>query len=463
MIRTVPTGDLGLDVLLGGGWRLVRRLGDAWSATVVVRGGSGAGKTLVGIQVALELARALGGDVAVGCVEILPTEYIAQLQSARPSLPAERVAMLPACATSPDGPRVYVGLMLDLDPDQPDLVASLESLQGAVAAAGGKPVVFLVDSLIEGYGIGSSSDRLHVDAAMKFAAKHGIGLVFCEEISSDAPSPWVFAADTVLQVGVESRERGRWIEVKKHRFGPSATGRHELDLVGVLGPKAFPLGGSWLATHVREVLRQHGWVFGASPAMPIVDWLDVDPGSEARSPIAAAFVFITGYRSDTVRASAIDLGPIGKDTREWLVQLDPIGQPTGGWSNAADGVAYLPTEPGASRGLRTLVERFAKVVAAPGAPPLGRVVIGDLGVVLSGPDSFKWVEALRAFIGLVVASGWAVPVIAYDGQDIAAAEPRSILASYADFRLEVSESGGRVSATADIRWPRPPRPTQPPE
>jgi hypothetical protein len=79
---------------------------------VIVRGGSGAGKTLLGIHVALELARALGGDVVVGCVEILPSEYIAQLQSARPSLAAERVALLPKpSARTDDGPRVYVGLI----------------------------------------------------------------------------------------------------------------------------------------------------------------------------------------------------------------------------------------------------------------------------------------------------------------------------------------------------------------
>jgi KaiC/GvpD/RAD55 family RecA-like ATPase len=86
VIRSVSTGDLGLDVLLGGGFRLVKRLAELESATVVVRGGAGAGKTLVALQVALDLATALGGDVVVGCVEILPTEYVAQVVSARPDL-----------------------------------------------------------------------------------------------------------------------------------------------------------------------------------------------------------------------------------------------------------------------------------------------------------------------------------------------------------------------------------------
>jgi hypothetical protein len=85
-----------LDVLFGGGWRLVARLPGLASATVVVRGGSGAGKTLVGLQVAIELASALDGDIAVACVEILPTEYAAQIRSARSSLEASRVFVMPA-------------------------------------------------------------------------------------------------------------------------------------------------------------------------------------------------------------------------------------------------------------------------------------------------------------------------------------------------------------------------------
>ncbi len=81
MTSVVPTGDLGLDVLLGGGFRLVTRLPGKASAMVDVRGGAGAGKTLVGLHVALELAKALEGDVVVACVEILPSEYVAQVAS----------------------------------------------------------------------------------------------------------------------------------------------------------------------------------------------------------------------------------------------------------------------------------------------------------------------------------------------------------------------------------------------
>lgn len=246
MTRIVPTGDLGLDLLLGGGWRLVTRLPEQSSAMVLVRGGAGAGKTLVSLHAALALANALGGDVVVGCVEILPSEYVAQLRSARPDIEEGSIVVLPGSVTSQAGPRIFCGLLTDLDPGAPDLVASLESLGQDVARAGGKPACFIVDSLIEGYGIGTSAPRTSADAVMKFAAQGGYGLVLCEEAHGDALSPWVFAVDTVLDLGVEPRERGRWLEVRKHRFGPSVSGRHELELRGGY-PRSYipsPMGGA---------------------------------------------------------------------------------------------------------------------------------------------------------------------------------------------------------------------------
>jgi hypothetical protein len=97
VIRVVPTGDLGLDVLLGGGWCLVKRFEGRESATVVVRGGSGVGKTLVSIQVA-QASKHSRRRCRGWLRRDLPTEYIAQLQSARPALALSHVAMLPARA-----------------------------------------------------------------------------------------------------------------------------------------------------------------------------------------------------------------------------------------------------------------------------------------------------------------------------------------------------------------------------
>lgn len=453
MIRTVPTGDLGLDVLLGGGWRLVRRLGDAESTTVVVRGGSGAGKTLVGVHVALELARALGGDVVVGCVEILPTEYVAQLQSARPSLPADRVAMLPTAATSADGPRVYVGLMLDLDPEQPDLNASLLTLRDATATAGGKPVVFVVDSLIEGYGIGSSAPRIAADDCMKFAAKHGVGLVLCEEIVSDAPSPWVFAADTVLQLGVESRERGRWIEIKKHRFGPSATGRHELVLAEAAHPQAFPSPGAWVAPHVEACLVRHGWAFAPTPRDARVTW-DGVPIDKAPAP--ADLVFIGSDRADLARGVAHRCVPVAPcAARALTIEFDPLARQLSSTSAPTHAAWAAPFRRGPAVLLRWLVEALGPYLAASPLPSIGRIIVGDAGVLMNSND-LGWMAAVETFAALVATTSWGIPVIVFDGFYSTGQVGRAPLTRLADIWVEIDSGaitpGGQETVFYGGRW-----------
>lgn len=453
MVRVVPSGDLGLDVLLGGGWRLVKRLDDAESATVVVRGGPGAGKTILGIHVALELARALGGDVVVGCVEILPTEYIAQLESTRPTLASERVIMLSHESTSKpsDEPRIYVGLMLDLDPDQPDLVASLEALQVATAAAGGRPVVFLVDSLIEGYGIGSSSERLHVDAAMKFAAKHGVGMVFCEESTSDAPSPWVFAADTVLQLGVESRERGRWIEVKKHRFGASMTGRHELDLVAIEAMSVFPSAAAWQAPTTIALLATR-FFSSSRQALPHLRWNTTKRFGEA--PIAAHFAFISSNDPSLAERLAHDLLPSGNERgSDLVIVLDPLATQRDLTTSTRFSYHYVPIADGPRRALRTLVETYLRSFD-PRLPSFQRVILGDVGSCIYASNGDEWTEAFRALAIMSVQSGLGRPLILFDGQRPTSVTHRPPLASLADYFCDVESmpSDRTDSAATWERW-----------
>lgn len=393
MIRVVPTGDLGLDVLLGGGWRLIKRFEDTESATVIVRGGSGAGKTLLGIQAAIELARALGGDVAVGCVEILPTEYAAQLQSARPSLAADRVARLPARAVSDEGPRVYVGL-LQLEGDQPDLVTALEDLDARVREAGGNPTAFIVDSLIEGYGLGASRARIEVDDILKFAVRYGRGLVLCEETPTDAPpSPWVFAADTVLQLGVESRERGRWIEVKKHRFGPSATGRHELELVSDRGPTAFPQPHAWRAC--GSSLPWFHQASGYTPA-PMLAWRASDAeGSAGPTAVRGKSVLALGDDEFAARAIAMVMRPTpGEWWGQFFVELDPTSAGHAARAGGSLVVDYLPVYRGPARTLTALVRRLTGT----NATERECFVLGDLRHAFTTTEANEWVDALGALI-----------------------------------------------------------------
>lgn len=349
MIRIVPTGDLGFDVLLGGGWRLVRRFEERESATVVVRGGSGSGKTLMGIQVALELARALGGDVAVGCVEILPTEYIAQLQSVRPALNAGHVAMLPARAQAGDGPRVYVSLLPDLDAEQHDLVASMEKLDAAAVAAGGTPKVFVVDSLIQ------------------------------------------------------------------------------------------------------LILQEHGWTFTRGRRGPNVEF---NHASLLHwGPMQSAFTFVTSNDVSVARSLALSLQPVRtKPELDLVIEIEPLAHWTEELTSATFHVHYLPIALGASRALRSLVERFGRTFVG-AVPNIRRLLIGDLGQVLATEDALVWVEALRVFVTLVIESGWHIPIIAYDGHRAETA-PRSILLGYADLSVDVDTLPDYPMMTTTQRWPR---------
>ncbi len=452
MIRIVPTGDLGLDVLTGGGWRLVKRFEERESATIVVRGGAGSGKTLMGIQVALELARELNGDVAVGCIEILPTEYIAQLQSARPSLDASRIVQLPAHVGESKGPRVFVGLLQSLDPDAPDLVPNLEELADAVKIAGGKPVVFVVDSLIDGYGIGSSIDRIDADGVMKFAVQAGYGLVLCEEVATDSQSPWVFAADTVMQLGVESRERGRWIEVRKHRFGPSSTDRHELALSSPLHPEVFPNASAWVATFVPAILRAHRWVFDqVSSRGPNVTMKH--PALSFPKPIHCAFAFVTSSDGAIARGLALSLLPIRSSSAlDLLIEFDPLVHQAADLRSATFEVRYLPIALGPARALRALIERFGETFVRD-TPNVQRILVGDLGSILATDNALAWVDAFRVFASLVSEAGWLIPVIAFDGQRIPTAA-RSVLLAYADVSIDLDITGGQATLTTTQRWPR---------
>jgi len=455
MIGVARTGDLGLDVLLGGGWRLVERIAGQGSASVLVRGGAGSGKTLLGLQAALGIAEKQGGDVVVACVEILPTEYLAQLRSARTDIPSERVALLPDGNAVGPGPRLYCGL-LPSEPDggPPDLVAGLELLDQAAQAAGAKPVAFVVDSLIEGYGIGTTSERVAVDAVMKFAAARGLGLVLCEEATT-RESPWAFAADTVLELGLEAAERGRWIEVRKHRFGRSAPGRHELHIPGH-GPLAvYPQPHAWQAYRLHDVLRHHGWSFQTGQGQPPLVW-HPDLAPHPRHPIGGALVLVTSAHSGVARTIAAILIPQVEGTRDLVFDLDPMLTSDDGYSGSRGRVRFLATANGPARALRAMIESFGETLRTD-SDPVRRVLLGDLAIVLSGPDQLEWVRAVGVFASLVIESGWDVPVIVYDGRadDGAATQARSTLVKQADAFVNAGlVDGGAVGANVATRWTR---------
>lgn len=238
LVRTVRSGIVGLDLALGGGFRFLRRshAGDRESAIVLVRGGPGVGKSVLAGDLALRLAAAAEGDVLYFCYEVLPSEVRAQ-RMGFDGYDASRVVDLSEKGRrdpSVEGTVLVLGMVdapLD-DDDVPDIGRSLLDLSRIATARGHAPKVVVVDSLSEGYGLGTSVPRPVVDGLCKLAVEQGWVLILVEETVGDAPSPWTFAVDTVLSLRLSAVEgeaqSRRELLVTKHRFGSCEPGPHGL-------------------------------------------------------------------------------------------------------------------------------------------------------------------------------------------------------------------------------------------
>ncbi len=238
LVRTVRSGIVGLDLALGGGFRFVRRsyAGDRESSILLVRGGPGVGKSVLAEDLALRLATVVEGDALYFCVEVLPSEILAQRMGFDDFDPARVVDLSRKGHRDPSitKPSLILG-MLDAPLDDagvPDVGASLLDLHRMAAARGYAPKVVVVDSLSEGYGLGASVSRTVVDGLCKLAVEQGWVLILVEETPTDAPTPWTFAVDTVLSLRLTAAEGGaqsrRELLVTKHRFGGCEPGPHGL-------------------------------------------------------------------------------------------------------------------------------------------------------------------------------------------------------------------------------------------
>ncbi len=464
MIRIVPTGDIGFDVILGGGWRLIERVPQRESATVVLRGGPGTGKTLLSVDVALALAKALNGDVVVACVEILPSEYLAQIEAGRSELVAKfnnlGAALEPTVMALPQTrpvseftvPRVFCGLLPELNNTEPDLVAALESLQKEVLTINGKPKVFVVDSLIAGYGLGPSSPRHNVDAVMKFAAREGLGLVLCEETTNDPSSTWEFAADTVLALE-HDRAGERKIFVQKHRYGPSATGVHQLEIRGDTQPRVYPRPEAWLDGHrIKMTLGGYGWNFvnrlGSSP----LRWID-GLGPEVPVEHRCSFAIVSAHNLEVARKLAFGLVPTAaKSEYDILIDIDPLRFASGEWSWPLHKVHGhdLPAAAGAKAAICGLVEYLGRnLFHGDVATRPRRIIIGDIATLAAFTDHAVWAEAIAVVATLVAESGSGIPVIAYDSRlhDSTGAGGLRALRGRADLTIN-ADSTSLVSVTS---------------
>ena len=447
MIRTVATGDIGLDVILGGGWQLVERLPGRESASVLIRGGPGTGKTLLSVDVALALAGALNGDVVVACVELLPSEYAAQIEAGRQGLvfneiTGRRVFQLPQSTVqrSTKRPRIFCGLLQELDPEAPDLVSGLEALAGQVSALGAKPVVFVVDSLIAGYGLGASTPRSSADAVMKFAAQQGAGLVLCAETTEGTPAVWDFAADTVLVLDQDALG-SRQIQVRKHRYGASVLGWHQFKIQGYRQPEIYPKLSAWQdIDRVFRILARLGWRQGEGNTTTL-SW----PKFEPRPPrkYTGSLVLVEGPNPTWVRHIAFRFRP-ERSGLDRCFDLDAMAgnpqvfddvnspQPTDDEGTASHETISVPT--GASAAMCRLAEEVASWMS----DQPRRLLIGDLASVDGASDPEAWMQMISTIAWLLEGAGYMIPVVAYSSAN---SEGSYVLRSRADLLVQHLRNG----------------------
>jgi KaiC/GvpD/RAD55 family RecA-like ATPase len=279
MMSTIHVDVPGLDLVLGGGIRAISRAdGLRESATLLMRGPAGAGKSIFGTQLAGALGRALKCDVAYGCVELLPFELRAQHEGFERK--DERVIVPPfvkedSAKTKKEGCRIFAAV-LDIGSSESgpaQLGTAILNLLGTIKQFGGDPRVLVIDSLSDGYHLGASAPRDFADALCKLAADQGMFLILLEETATSQPSVWSFATDIVIQLDAIEEDLApgilstsdRSMKVIKNRFAPSGTGAHRFGIAAA-GVSVFPHPSSYLAPWARNL------IVPAVDLSPMQDW-----------------------------------------------------------------------------------------------------------------------------------------------------------------------------------------------
>lgn len=414
--RVIKTGIDGLDLTLGGGVRVLERVaGAGGSATLLVRGSAGTGKTILASHIAATLATALEADVAVACVELLPTELAAQLAGFEVTR-----ALLPVRAEGAEAgggpPRVFAEIVkprLEV-PNDPLGDEILRLLEG-ITHRGGDPRVLVVDSLSDGYGLGSKVQREAADALARMAARRGLCLVLVEEVQQLRPSPWCFTVDTVIELRLEhlagSPREERTLTVTKNRFGPSDAGPHELALGGGMlmvlpDPDAWSRArsGGWWSLDVTAPTVGRSWGDKA---------LDELAGKGTLAKFAGSVTTVRASDPLSAMRRASQLGAKGEGID---VRLSLQG----------DGSAVRGPFQGAplANGHR-LQAMFLKQLRKQDGP-IGRVTIGDLAELHGAPHLVRVVAHTAAWL-----RACGVPVVLYE------TSPTRLRAQV----LESSESG----------------------
>lgn len=476
---TSSTGDWGLDLALGGGVRMVSRLeGREPSSTTLIRGGPGAGKTILAYQTAVELASARGGDVAYACVELLPTELQAQIEgiwdSQKPpsKAAASRLLMPPFARHTAVSVAVYTAV-LNLGPTPeaaPDVLGEgMEELVEAARGVGGTPKVLVVDSLSAGYGL-SAMPREVIDAVVKYAVREGLVLLLLEEGLVGDRSEWAYAVDIVVELDHLDRtdlnaqlERKLW--VVKNRFAPSVLGPHRFSIIRGKGVQVFPAPITYSTPWARQALSLPRRAVAAdqddldAPGSWGLDGLMVEmrmQGQLAWPRFEDCSVFVTAPDAEVVRAVArgigatsgshggdlwIDIGTVDTSfrklptsrTQDWVVGL---------------GVPYLSSQRLVYSALDAL-RQWAKMDTQ--GLGLRRVLIGDLAGLRSFVSPHDLTRGLIVLLGVLRLAE--LPVVLFETTSAAIAGEREeagnvalsptgsvlpVMAGHADAVLEIA-------------------------
>ena len=374
--RLVPVDVPGLDLLLGGGVPVfARHAGRGESAVLLVRGPPGSGKSVLGTQLAGAVARTLVPgkimDVAYGCVELLPAELAAQHAGLKPSELRERVIIpkFPLDAPEPhtgDECRIYADLLaLEQGKEQAGIEDAVERLLDLAVRAGGKPRVVVIDSLSDGYNLGSAVPRIVADAVCKLAVAKGMVFILLEETFDGRPSNWSFAADVVMELRQPTDQgpdlRARTINITKNRFGRVEPGPHRASIARGTRYTIWPDPSAYLSGVSPLGLRAQG-------GRVVRDWGEPNLDKADKWPrLFDQTVAVIGTDPTEVRKLAYSLAKPGKEETEVCIEFADV-------ENSHATRRIVDPYMGGAQLLASIVKSIRELASN---GPLARVILGD--------------------------------------------------------------------------------------
>lgn len=466
-MRVLDLDVPGLDLVLGGGLRMLERVkGRGESATLLIRGPAGSGKTVMGTQLAASIARKLETDVAYGCVELLPVELRAQHESVRSSLAREQVVLLSEPGEQPDASyvRIYSGL---LDLGEGAAEESVSKLEGAVEVllaaaerqAGRKVRVLVIDSLADGYGLGSKAPRLLADGICKLAAARGLVVVLLEEMVDVRSSAWSFAVDVVLELRTEQGLPEHRLWVTKNRLGPVDVGPHRFTFISHAGIRIYPRPSAYRRSWARDKLMNgcEPRVFSQSWGMKDLDQ-QLPPFRECVTAVVGLHIMLVGQLAFFLGQLATDKSSLDSMGSTIFYRIGP-GELASHRSTGQSLPSVVTVRWGMLDSGAELLSHLRDIIAqqrTSGRVP-HRVVIGDLRDVVYHSNEKEMIQSLSTAVALL--RELRVPTILFETVDhVTTASPALALAdvglavesmpeSMSGFQIHVMNRQGHFSAS----------------